>query len=68
MGLLTLNDNETELSRLATIKSKSGSKRSEGYGLVAQLTPRHLKYPRAIIFVLTVKLFEAFAANGMRSK
>lgn len=29
---------------------------------------RQLTYPKAVIFVLLSKFFEAFAANGLRSK
>lgn len=68
MGVLALKDNEPEISNLSTIKIKSGNTKTEGYGLVTQLTPRGIKYPRAIIFILMAKLFEAFAANGIRSK
>lgn len=68
LGLLTLNDNEPELMSVTSNKIKHGNKKSEGYGLVKQLTPRRPKYPIAIVFVLMAKLFEAFAANGIRSK
>lgn len=68
MGILTLKENEPDISKLTSMKSKQGNTKSEGYGLVTQLTPRRIRYPRAIVFVLLAKLFEAFAANGIRSK
>ncbi|XP_046803932.1 solute carrier family 15 member 1 [Lucilia cuprina] len=68
LGVLTLKDNASEISKLTSLKSKQGNIKTEGYGLVTQLTPRGIKYPRAIIFILMAKLFEAFAANGIRSK
>ncbi|XP_037812068.1 solute carrier family 15 member 2 [Lucilia sericata] len=67
LGVLTLKDNESEISKLTSLKSKQGNIKTEGYGLVTQLTPRGIRYPRAIIFVLMAKLFEAFAANGIRT-
>ncbi|XP_065354872.1 solute carrier family 15 member 2 [Calliphora vicina] len=67
LGILTLKDNEPDISMLTSIKSKQGNTKSEGYGLVTQLTPRRIRYPRAIVFVLMAKLFEAFAANGIRT-
>lgn len=39
------------------------------YGFVPiSNTPIEYKYPRAVYFILATKFFEAFAANGMRSK
>lgn len=70
LGLLTLKGNEAEITTSSTPSLfKPGSKKSEGYGLVTILRPRHrAKYPIAIVYVLMAKLFEAFAANGIRSE
>ncbi|XP_018788326.1 PREDICTED: peptide transporter family 1 [Bactrocera latifrons] len=37
------------------------------YGLTTTLPPIKYKYPLAVIFLLTTKFFEAFAANGIRT-
>lgn len=41
--------------------------KSMNYGLKSQLPAEKLKYPKAVIFILATKFFEAFAANGIRS-
>lgn len=69
LGLLTINDNNEPAAITTSLNHKSGNKKNGGYGLVTVLPPhRRPKYPIAIVFILAVKLFEAFGANGIRSK
>ncbi|XP_013115456.2 solute carrier family 15 member 2 [Stomoxys calcitrans] len=68
LGLLTINDDNETIGITTSLTLKNGSNKKSGYGLVTVLhTHRRPKYPIAIIFVLTAKLFEAFAANGIRT-
>lgn len=68
LGLLTIkDDNEPDIT--SHLNLKTGKLKPSGYGLVTVLrSHRRPKYPIAIVFVLMTKLFEAFAANGIRSK
>ncbi|XP_061393632.1 peptide transporter family 1 [Musca vetustissima] len=67
LGLLTIkDDNEPDIT--SQLNLKTGKLKPGGYGLVTVLrSHRRPKYPIAIVFILMTKLFEAFAANGIRT-
>lgn len=66
-ALAELTQASVGVGEQAQLKRPRNSLPNYGFAPIPNIVIEY-KYPRAVYFILATKFFEAFAANGMRSK